>query len=152
MGVRRLGRTQRFLAHSIEILREVATDRRGAHRGAIPKRALTVEQPLRLSAPRHPAGNTREQVKRALTIATPWFPGPPPSERGCECIGVDGLVPTKNLHDRQRHRGVVRPAPGSSRRHQPFRCSARDLLRRTEHRFAEGVADSEPQERPARTR
>ena len=99
----------RFLDDPIDVTGEPRAQRGDAHGGAVAKGALAPELRRRDLPPWLPAGDrTKHLVHRGPVSAGAVIPL---GEAGGQGVAVDTAVLHENFQDRQRHVGVVGPAP-----------------------------------------
>ena len=123
---------------------KVRAERSDAHGGSVAERALA-EQCGRRLTPVFAACQLMQQFHCACAVPAKGVLTKAPHERGRQDIRIDPLPRCENLHDRQRHVGVVGPRPGTVRQGR-----SRVQVVNAEMQLAECVACGEAFEAPKR--
>jgi hypothetical protein len=149
--VRRVRRQTRLLDTAREIAAEVRPDRRRPHRRAIALGALPTEHRARDLGPRQPLREVAEDAVCATAVSAPRLGDVATHEALRERVAIDRAVRLELLDDRERHRGVVGPAPDALPRQGTLIDQRIDGVRMNEEALAEGIPQREPFQREART-
>ncbi len=140
--VRHLCRGLRLAHERIEVVGEVGSERRDAHRSPVAHRAGAAEGAARAELPRDLGEDVPQNLARCATIAMVRLRGIPAGEGAGEGVLIERAQAIQDLDHAHRHHGVVRVGPRCGRQ-GPLGEQQRDLVGVGEEALAERVADRE---------